>query len=358
MEKLKRIESLDWLRGFMAIAIMLYHLTGWIFKITWEADSILGKFGIYSVSIFFILSGLSMAIVYNRYIVNIQSSVFFIVRRIFRIWPLLWICIVLVIVPFILKNGITGISEPWKIFINMTTLFGFIDPSNYINAGAWSIGNEMVYYALTPLIIIIFNKKKIFGNIFALFTFIVSLVFAFHIMDNSKSLSDQWTLYINPFNNFSLYVIGIAIYYNFRKIRLNNYVFWSLGIISILIFTLYPISGDQINLVTKFNRVVFILASIILVLFFYKIPVEIESKIPKFLKYIFEKFGIATYGIYLLHPVVLLYWRNMLERINISNQYITFFGCVVLTIVGALISFNLIESKIMAIGKKITSTKA
>ena len=188
MEKLKRIESLDWLRGFMAIAIMLYHLTGWIFKITWEADSILGKFGIYSVSIFFILSGLSMAIVYNRYIVNIQSSVFFIVRRIFRIWPLLWICIVLVIVPFILKNGITGISEPWKIFINMTTLFGFIDPSNYINAGAWSIGNEMVYYALTPLIIIIFNKKKIFGNIFALFTFIVSLVFAFHIMDNSKSL--------------------------------------------------------------------------------------------------------------------------------------------------------------------------
>ncbi len=62
-----RIESLDWLRGLMAIAIMFYHLTSW--HITpLDSSSVLGRLGIYGVSVFFILSGLSMAVVYSNFI--------------------------------------------------------------------------------------------------------------------------------------------------------------------------------------------------------------------------------------------------------------------------------------------------
>jgi peptidoglycan/LPS O-acetylase OafA/YrhL len=64
-----RLESLDWLRGSMALSILLYHLGG-----PHDASTPLGKLAVYGVSIFFILSGLSMAIGYDKYIRDMRSS--------------------------------------------------------------------------------------------------------------------------------------------------------------------------------------------------------------------------------------------------------------------------------------------
>ncbi|WP_447505644.1 acyltransferase family protein [Acinetobacter pittii] len=92
---MKRFESLDWLRGMMAFSIMIYHLISWeVFHP--QSGNILGNFGIYGVSIFFVLSGLSMGIVYNNYIKNFHTSIVFFIRRLFRLLPLLWIAIAIV----------------------------------------------------------------------------------------------------------------------------------------------------------------------------------------------------------------------------------------------------------------------
>jgi peptidoglycan/LPS O-acetylase OafA/YrhL len=50
-----RIEALDWLRGLMAVSIMLYHLTIW-YIVALDSSSVLGRLGIYGVSVFFVLS--------------------------------------------------------------------------------------------------------------------------------------------------------------------------------------------------------------------------------------------------------------------------------------------------------------
>ena len=170
-----RIASLDWLRGMMALSIMIYHLTCWIFT-PLNSASLLGRLGIYGVSIFFILSGLSMAVVYNNYINSFKTSLFFFIRRVFRIWPLLWIVCLFIIFSPILNNQIYSIKI---IIYNLTTLFGFIAPTKYIATGAWSIGNEMVYYALTPMIIVLYNYKLWIGNLLFIVTLIIGLLFAF-----------------------------------------------------------------------------------------------------------------------------------------------------------------------------------
>jgi len=90
-----RIEPLDWLRGLMAVSIMFYHLAA-NFYVQPNADSFIGRLGIYAVSVFFILSGLSLAHVYHASVNDIKSYLFFMIKRIFRIWPLLWIALVLV----------------------------------------------------------------------------------------------------------------------------------------------------------------------------------------------------------------------------------------------------------------------
>lgn len=106
----------------MAISVMSYHLIIWLF-FELNASTLIGRLGLYAVAVFFILSGLSMAIVYNTYIKNEKRAILFFVRRIFRIWPLLWICIVLVVLPnyFIFKE-----IDVVAIVLNITTAFGFI----------------------------------------------------------------------------------------------------------------------------------------------------------------------------------------------------------------------------------------
>jgi peptidoglycan/LPS O-acetylase OafA/YrhL len=200
----------------MALSIMLYHFSG-----QHDAATPLGRLGVYGVSIFFILSGLSMAIAYDRYVMDFRSSVTFFIRRMFRIWPLLWLAVALVAVPtYLLGKGTHG-QDPYSIttiVLNLTTLFGFVAPTEYINMGAWSIGNEMVYYAFTPILIGAYHWRKSIGNALTLVTIGIGLLFAFSLLNSANKLEVQWAMYINPFNNFFLYCAGIAIFYSSDKV--------------------------------------------------------------------------------------------------------------------------------------------
>jgi len=341
-----RIDSLDWLRGLMAILIMLYHFSNYAF-FELDASSLLGKFSIYAVSIFFVISGLSIAVVYNSFINSIRSAWFFLVRRIFRIWPLLWACIALGTIGNTLQN--LNIDW-WKIFLNVTTLFGILKPDAYINTGAWSIGNEMVFYLLTPILIIIFNKKRWLGNFITLSSCAVFLLFAFSLLKPDISLNDQWGTYINPLNNLFFYIAGIAIYYNLKNINLRKYVYVTLLLIPIFFFIFYPIIGDRSVLTIGIPRILFSLMSILLVVAFYKFPFTL----PIIMSYPLKQFGIATYGVYLLHPIIFQSIQFLLPQLK-TYPFILFASSIILTIVLALLSYKFFEQPLMRIGKKITT---
>lgn len=347
-----RIKSLDWLRGLMAISIMAYHLTGWSF---FELDSsgLLGRLGIYGVSIFFILSGLSMAIVYSKYITDSKSSVFFFVRRIFRIWPLLWVCIALAVLPAIVKGAQIDI---WLIITNMTTIFGFIKPEAYINTGAWSLGNEMVYYSLTPLFILLYNRKKLWGNMLTMATLLVAIVFSFILLKSTDTLANQWKLYVNPFNNMFLYASGVAIYYNLNDVEVKPSVNALLFILSCVFFVFYPVAGDQIHITTGINRMIFMSISILLVVSFYKF--DLYNYVPRCFVASFEQLGIATYGVYLLHPLVSMYMYSLMSKLGMSNNYMHFFSVFVLTVLLSILTFNLFENRMIKIGKALTQNNS
>lgn len=338
---MKRFESLDWLRGLMAFAIMIYHLIAWKFFHP-DSGTLLGNFGIYGVSIFFVLSGLSMAIVYNNYIKDIQTSIVFFIRRLFRLLPLLWIAI------FVVSLGaflIKGELDLYKIFLNITLLFGFVAPEAYINIGAWSIGNEVFYYAFTPFLIMLYAKSKQLGNIAVIFLVLIGIYFAFFAIDANSTIKDQWNVYINPFNNFFLYACGLALYYNFHTFTMS-YLANFLIVTSMAVFCFYPVEGDQINIVTGFNRVIFSLSSIALTLGFYKLALDIPNWVSKPL----ANLGEATYGVYLLHPIVFFVVNKLT-----SNPFL----CVVLTMVSTIIAANLsyqfYEKKFIKIGKRFTT---
>ena len=60
---MNRLYNLDYLRGIVAFGIMIYHYFLWTFG-KFSADTFIGRLGIYGVSIFYVLSGLTLYYVY------------------------------------------------------------------------------------------------------------------------------------------------------------------------------------------------------------------------------------------------------------------------------------------------------
>jgi peptidoglycan/LPS O-acetylase OafA/YrhL len=343
---INRIESLDWLRGLMAISIMLYHYVSWEFAVV-PIGTVLGKLGIYAVSIFFILSGLSLALVYGDYIKGVKSSIFFLVRRVFRIWPVLWIAVAIFVVASIYNQKPIDF---YTIVLNLTTLFGFIDPSRYISDGAWSIGNEMVYYAMTPVVILLYNRKLLYGNIFFIFAIIVGLFFSFSQINSQSTLVNEWNNYINPFNNLFLFISGIALYYNLKGLIIKkeiNFIFLSMVV---LLFVFVDVRGDAIAITTGINRIFFSAFSIAAVLLFWKSDFDL----PKPVKKPWTNICLAAYPIYLLHPFILEITKIATGKIMPVDPFFIISFSVAVTILVSIIIYKFIEKPFIRLGKKLT----
>ncbi|ANH70661.1 hypothetical protein ABE85_17580 [Mitsuaria sp. 7] len=344
-----RFESLDWLRGLLALSIMLYHLNLWEL-VQPDASTALGRLGVYGVSMFFVLSGLSIAIAYHRFLQGPGSTPRFLVRRIFRIWPLFWIAVLSVTAMNVASREPVSLK---LIALNLTTLFGFISPSSYMTTGAWSIGNEMVYYALTPLLLLAYRRSRAWGNGVVLACAGVALVFSQALLDPAVPLSRQWATYINPFNNLFLYAAGIALYFNAGQAR--RLVTSALLLIAgVAVFTVYPVSGDTVNIVTGLNRWVFSAASIGIVLAVYGTSLRLPAWVGTPLVHL----GLATYGVYLLHPVI---WRAL--HLLAPDLVASWAGwgmlaaVSALTIVVSLLIYHRIEHPMVLLGKRLTPAR-
>lgn len=346
---MNRLESLDWLRGLLAVSIMVYHLTGWKLYQP-DASELLGRLGIYGVSMFFVLSGLSMAAGYNGFMRDGRSAIRFFVRRIFRIWPLLWVAVAAVTLGGLMLKG-KPVDWP-LVMLNITTLFGFVRPGAYINTGAWSIGNEMVYYALTPALLAAYDRKLAYGNALVAASVAVGLYFAFQAIGTHATLASQWQTYINPMNNLYLYATGVALYYNTNRRALGAAAACTMLVAAMAAFLWYPVAGDLVHIVTGVERVVFSMASILLVLSFYGITSSPTAWISRPL----VTLGLATYGVYLLHPIVYQAVELSIRGLGWSKApLVTIALTVVLTIAIAIALYACLEAPFIRLGKRLTS---
>lgn len=304
---MKRLHNLDYLRGLAASGIMVFHYMSGEYG-QYNADTFLGRLGMYGVSVFYVLSGLTLFLVYHSTMQPSAKDIFsFAKKRFYRIFPLLWLA---TLYSIILSKRLPDLS---RLFLNITGLFGVFKWDADIATGAWSIGNELVFYLFFPVFIFLLNKSKAGLFVLSLLIFSIYLYFAFGIINPDKTLTAQWKQYANPLNQLFLFLSGFLMGTFFKRIIvpqiLNTIIL--IGGIAILVF--YPVEGERILLATGFNRIVFTISCLMICFGFYKMA----NKMPAIINKPFSLLGEASYSVYLLHPLVYLVLKSFfayLER--------------------------------------------
>ncbi|MGH2565977.1 MAG: acyltransferase family protein, partial [Ginsengibacter sp.] len=286
----------------------------------------IGRVGIYGVSIFFVLSGLTLYYIYAGDLFGWSHIGDFFYKRFFRIFPLFWLATLLTV--FI--NGYPGEKI---LALNLTGVFGLVAWDKYIATGAWSIGNELVYYMLFPLLIFFTRKRFAFYLLSAIFLAIY-VYFAFSVLTKKSGLADAWTDYVNPFNQAFLFVAGILIGHILKKVKINPVFCIGLILTGLVLFILLPASGDLINIVTGYNRLLFTACCILICIGFYKI------QFPHFEP--LELLGKGSYSVYLLHPLI---YNGI--GVHIKTEWIRFALCIVITLIISSLVYKFVEKPFM-----------
>lgn len=295
MVSLPRLHGLDYLRGLSAFGIMIFHFLS--SEGVWHStESFIRRFGYYGVSLFYILSGLTLFLVYsNRTFADKHTVRLFFYKRILRIFPLLWF---VTLVTFALSKSSISLTD---LFLNLTGLFGFVKWDGAIAPVAWSIGNELVFYSLFPLLLFFLEKNTTAFLIAILVTFGLYAYFSFELIDIA-SIDRATRNYMNPSNQAFLFVSGILIGHLYTAKKIAPWLLLLTFGMGLAIFTLYPVTGDRMELVTGTNRLVFTMACLLMTLFFFKYPFQL----PRYIHQVLAALGAMSYSLYLLHPLV--YW--------------------------------------------------
>jgi len=307
-----RLYNLDYLRGLAAFGIMVYHYLSWTLG-KFSADTFMGRLGFYGVSIFYILSGLTLHHVYYEKMKPSKEDILsFFKKRVLRIFPLLWL---VTIIAIILSREM---PDFYDLFLNLTGLFGFIEWDKYFSTGVWSIGNELVFYTFFPAFILFTKKNRPLMLILSLILFGLYLYFAFIKLSPFLTLSEQWKNYINPLNQVFLFLGGFLIGLLLHNIKIKNSFAITLVLLGLILFKFYPVSGDPIHIVTGVNRLIFTVCSFLICIGFYKLTFKLSSLFHKPLALL----GEASYSVYLLHPIV---YNLVGIALTILGQYLFHF---------------------------------
>ncbi len=378
VEKKIFFNGLNELRAFAALAVIFHHIE--LFKSRDYIGSMfdspfsyfIGTLGKNGVHLFFVLSGFLITFLLLKEKEKYKTVFFkkFFLRRIFRIWPLYYLIVLIgfVCIPFLAHNFnifekvpyyYDLISNPKNYSFNAVLLYILILPNialsyNFLIAGcsqAWSIGVEEQFYILWPLLVFVFSRRIIVWifTILLLF-FILSYTFiqpdAFHLLSKDATFAEMLLpriyalIKIFPFEFMTIGAISGYLYaYYQEKVeefsKSKSLYFVVLGFVFFFLFYSLNIGYFQ-GLTLGF-----------LFLFLILITISEENSIVfrnKPLSYL----GKISYGIYMYHPFVMFlvfpFANSYLKDSLLEYNLFVYFFVFSITILLSHLSYKYFES--------------
>ncbi len=345
------LKSLESLRGVAALMIVFYHLSELLKVPLPDGFGFIHNEFWLGVPLFYTLSGFVIAYGYAERVGNAIQLKQFYVARFFRIAPLFYIMLAMMVLWSWSMHRQTFDLE--TLVINVTFLFG-LAPGKHesIVMGGWSIGIEMLFYILFPLFAMVIRS-------------IAGVVIAF-IAACCLSAWAQWQIgqdfngygYMNLLTHLPFFVAGIGGYRIWQLSQfLPNAAGWKLFGLSVALGL-----ANFLNVIPGLNRLpgaidldlwALILGSLILsVCLVTFVPLEHR---------LLRRCGELSFSLYLLHPVLMsvMHKFRLVDKLSagIANEWLVFISTSIFTIsllwVCSNITYRFIEVPGIALGKRL-----
>ena len=301
MSSKKIINSIQFLRGFAALAVVVHHTGGYVKRYFEPTLLFEDKFsiGFAGVDLFFVISGFIIHFTSKNYLNNPSKLKEYLKKRFIRVYPIYWIITTILFISSwliveILDKNIFSIGYPNTLIAYIQTYL--LLPLHFaINPVTWTLSYELFFYLCFAILII---SKRLW--------IIPALILAVSFYNIFIDVPEVVEVKLNYFNfifsgyNFE-FMFGFLIYPLYEKIKLSNIISVILLIISISIIALF---GYDIGDYDSYKRVLtFGLPSGLTLLSLLNLENNNAISFPK----ITLTLGDASYALYLIHfPMMLL----------------------------------------------------
>ena len=316
MSSKKIINSIQFLRGFAALAVVIHHTGGYVKRYYEPTLLFADKFsiGFAGVDLFFVISGFIIHFTSKNYINNPSKLKEYLQKRFIRVYPIYWIITTIlffsswVIIQMLGKNIFSiGYPNTLSAYIQTYTLF----PLHFaINPVTWTLSYEIFFYLCFAFLIV---SKRLWV--------IPALILAISFYNISKNIPEIIEIDLTYFNfifsgyNFE-FMLGFLIFQCYEKLKISNSisVILLIGAISIIVLFGYSV-GDY----DSYKRILaFGFPSGIILFALLNLERNQAISFPKFTLIL----GDASYALYLIHFPMMLFMNKIPQILGYSfNAY-------------------------------------
>lgn len=322
------------IRGLSVLLVVLFHLGFSVFKS-----------GFLGVDIFFVISGFLMAVLYDG-----KDKTAFFKRRAIRLLPAYYTIILATLLVSFLTNtpNETGQVVEQAIFASIfSSNIGFWMQNSYFSTAEfnpllhlWSLGVEIQFYLIVPLLAWFFSKNK--------YLLIASLLTSLLLCLLMVGISPKTSFFMMPLRIWEFligYSAAALLTDKGNVLQHRNRFIGLFGVILVVLIPFFNVDGQSLSIINGHPGLFSILISLStgLVLVF-GLPRKVEiSTLGKSLTGI----GKYSYSIYLVHfPIIVLYLSKPFSGTSIDiSEPKDLFIIILLICISSFLLYRYVETR-------------
>jgi peptidoglycan/LPS O-acetylase OafA/YrhL len=361
----EKLDYVDIIRGIAILMVILMHTGQKIHALSGIVLYII-EYGQVGVKLFFVISAYTMCLSHVRRRKEKKPLISFFIRRYFRIAPLYYIAIAVYFLLEPYTHVLSNIQLQYSqynlqsIIANLLFIHGFVmSANNNVVPGGWSIGTEVAFYALFPMLFTLFSwvyKRWGIRYLYGLVGFSIVLNIVVQLMIwhwFSITITSHLFIDWNLINHLPGFLLGMIIFFYHQNntqflfsTRVQSAVFTTTTVILIMLSRIKE--NWMLILMPICSGISFVLLINIL-------------KELQYSNMILQRIGQVSYSMYIFH-FFFVWWlvpdiMNKLEgRIDANLSLVcSFLLATSATFLVATFSHKYIEIPGIRLGKKIIS---